>query len=316
MTNRVLITGGFGYLGGRIAQAISKNPDCIVRLAGRSRQPAPEWLPGAETVALDVLDNGLIAEALKGVDTVIHLAALNEHQCAADPAAAINTNVTGTHNVLAQAAANGIERFIYFSTAHIYGTLVGTITEQSLPRPTHPYAITHYSAENFVAAAHDKQQLTGLVVRLSNGFGAPTHSRVDRWTLLVNDLCRQAVMTGKLVLHSSGLQKRDFITLEDVGRAAVHFLNVPRERCQDGIFNLGGDAVLSVWQMTQLIARRCEAVLGFCPDVIRPAPQPHESASEFRYSVDKIEGTGFGLLGNIEAEVDRFLVFCRASFGA
>jgi len=73
-----------------------------------------------------------------------------------------------------------------------------------VPRPVHPYAITHHAAEDFVLAAHDEKRLMGYVIRLSNGFGAPAHAGVDRWTLLVNDLCRQAVQTRQLILRSAG----------------------------------------------------------------------------------------------------------------
>ena len=76
-------------------------------------------------------------------------------------------------------------------------------------------------------------------------------------TLLVNDLCRQAVQTGKLVMRSSGLQQRDFITLTDVGRAVRHLLELPPADCGDGLFNLGGDNSISVWDMVQRVSLRC-----------------------------------------------------------
>lgn len=316
MSKRVLITGGYGYLGGRIAVELASNPEWIVRLGSRKAQAAPSWLPQAETVSMDVLETGSLPAAMADVQAVVHLAAMNENECVIDPGRAILVNTLGTLNALQAAIDAGVKQFIYFSTAHVYGApLVGSITEQTLPRPIHPYAITHHAAEGFILAAHDQKKITAIVVRLSNGFGAPTHPDVDRWTLLVNDLCRQAVQTRKLVLRSSGLQQRDFITLTDVARAVRHLLGLSRADCGDGLFNLGGDNPLSVWDMVQRIARRCQLTLGYLPGMERPAPQPDERAGTLNYHSDKLQKTGFMLRSNLDEEIDRTLLVCAQAWG-
>lgn len=316
MSKRVLITGGFGYLGGRIAVELASNPEWLVRLASRKAQAAPSWLPQAETVAMDVLEAGSLSAAMADVQAVVHLAALNENECVTDPGRAVLINTLGTLNALQAAIAAGVQRFIYFSTAHVYGApLVGDISEQTLPRPMHPYAITHHAAEDFVLAAHDQKKITGIVVRLSNGFGAPTHPDVDRWTLLVNDLCRQAVQNRKLVLRSSGLQQRDFITLTDVGRAVEHLLGLSQPDYGDGLFNLGGDNSLSVWDMVQRISQRCQITLGYLPSIERPAPRPDEQIATLSFRSDKLQKTDFMLHGNLDEEIDRTLLVCAQAWG-
>lgn len=316
MNKRILITGGGGYLGGRIAVELASNPEWIVRLCSRRAQSAPSWLPLAETVATDVLEVGSLSAAMEDVHAVVHLAAMNENECVVDPGRAVLINTVGTLNTLQAAIAAGAKHFIYFSTAHVYGApLVGHITEQTLPRPTHPYAITHHAAEDFVLAAHDQKKITGIVVRLSNGFGAPTHPDVDRWTLLVNDLCRQAVQTRKLVLRSSGLQLRDFITLVDIGRAVRHFLGLSQRDSGDGLFNLGGDNSLSIWNMAQKISQRCQLTLGFLPSIERPEPRPDEQVESLNYHSDKLQKTGFMLRGNLDEEIDQTLLVCAQAWG-
>lgn len=314
MSQTVLVTGGFGYLGGRIAVAIANQIDCQVRLASRKARPLPDWLPKAQTVALDVLDPASLAVALEGVQAIVHLAALNENQSIANPAQALLVNTLGTLNLLQVAIQNQVERFIYFSTAHVYGApLVGHITEKTLPRPLHPYAITHHAAEDFVLAAHDQSRITGLVVRLSNGFGAPTHVGVDRWTLLVNDLCQQAVQARHLTLRSSGLQRRDFITLLDVGRAVCHLLSLPPHACGDGLFNLGGENAMTVWEMARQIRKCCQDSLGFAPEIVRPNPEPEEKAATLTYDITKLKQTGFGLDGDVDIEIIRMLKLCDSA---
>ena len=308
---RVLITGGFGYLGGRIAVELSRDPGFIIILGSRKTQLAPKWLPQAEIVALDVLEPKTLVNAVEGVHAVVHLAAMNASECAVDPDKAVLVNTLGTLNVLQTSIDAGVERFIYFSTAHVYGApLIECITEATLPRPIHPYAITHCAAEKFVLAAHNQNKIVGIALRLSNGFGAPTHPDVDCWTLLVNDLCRQAVQTRKMVLRSNGLQQRDFISLMDVGRAVKHLISLPRGDCADGLFNLGGKASLSVWEMAQRVAQRCQIKLGFLPEIVRPEPRVNEQVEALQYNCDKLLESGYTLNGVIEEAIDETLLFC------
>ncbi|MCG3771002.1 MAG: dTDP-glucose 4,6-dehydratase [Nitrosomonadaceae bacterium] len=312
MMQRILITGGFGYLGGRIAAGVVRD-GWQVRLASRQKYAPPAWLPDAETTLLDVLQPNTFDAALSGVQAVVHLAALNEIESSANPKAAVRVNTLGSLHLLEAAIRAGIERFIFFSTAHIYGApLVGHITECSLPRPVHPYAITHRAAEDFVLAAHNKNAITGIVVRLSNGFGVPMHPEVDRWTLLVNDLCLQAVQNKKLTLRSRGLQQRDFIALHDVGRAVSHFLNLPRSGCGDGLFNLGGECAMTVCGMAQRIARCCRETLGYLPEIVRPDPEFQEGTVALQYDISKLKHSGFSINGNIDGEITRTLEMCAA----
>lgn len=321
MSGKTLITGGLGYVGGRVALELFKDKALTLRL-GTRRSPSelPSWVKGIKTVPLDISSDESVEQACKGVRTIVHLAAMNENECVKDPQAALAVNTAGTLRVLQCGQAAGVERFIYLSTAHVYASpLAGVITEESVPRPIHPYAITHKAAEDFVLAAHDTRKLTGIVLRLSNGFGAPADPDVDRWTLLVNDLARQAVLTRKLVLRSSGLSQRDFITLEDVCAAMVHFIALPARNCGNGLFNLGGEASMSVLAMAERISGRCEAVLGFRPVIERPAPSAQESSGEGQgaldYRIDKLKSTGFMLKGRFDEELDATLRLCKAAFG-
>ncbi len=314
---KILIAGGFGYIGGRIARHLANESGVTVRLA--TSQPAakaPAWLPAAQVVSMDLCNDADVETACRGVTGIVHLAALNEHDCVADPQRALQVNGLGTLNLLRAAQRCRASKFIYFSTAHVYGApLAGTITESTLPRPAHPYAITHRLAEDFVLAARDQGAIDGVVVRMSNGFGAPVRAGVNRWTLIVNDLCRQAVSTRKLVLRSSGIQLRDFVTLGDAARAVDHLLRLPVTATSDGLFNLGGECVMSVSDLTERIAGRCAAVLGFRPVVEKPAPAAGEKADALDYRIDKLKQTGFALQGGMDAEIDATLRLCHEAFG-
>ena len=318
MTDVVLITGGLGYVGGRVAKALAQCGKHRVVLATQHAKPAPPvWLSTAKMVTLDVTRDTDFDQACTGVTSIIHLAAINEQDCVADPQRALLVNGLGTLKLLQAAQRAGVERFIYLSTAHVYGApLAGTITENSLPRPTHPYAITHHIAEEFVLAAHAQRTLTGIVLRMSNSFGAPTHAGIERWELIVNDLCRQAVRQKQLVLRSSGLQRRDFITLGDAGRAVDHVLHLSVAACSDGLFNLGGECTLSIIELAKRIAERCATTLGFRPAIQRPQPAAGETGNTLDYRFDKLKATGFAVHGGMDAEIDATLRLCQETFGA
>lgn len=317
MSKKVLITGGLGYLGGRLAQELVQNPAYALRLATRRTAPVlPPPLAGCEVVPFD-FDNGeLLGSACSGIKCVVHLAALNENDCAQDSETAFKINVIGTLRLLDRAIEAGVEKFVYFSTAHVYGApLAGNITEETVPRPVHPYAITHKTAEDLVLATASVHKISGIVFRLANGFGAPIRPEVNRWTLLVNDLCRQAVRTRELRLKTHGLQQRNFITLSDVCQAVTHFLQLEDPRLGDGVFNLGAKRSLTILEMTELIANRCEVVLGFRPPIHRPLQGPGGAEPPLEYSVRKANLAGFAPEDNYPQEIDDCLRCCQRWFG-
>ena len=208
-----------------------------------------------------------------------------------------------------------MKRFIYFSTAHVYGSpLAGVIQEENVTRPLHPYAISHRSAEDFVLSAHDRGVLAGVVVRLSNVYGPPVHAEPKCWSLVVNDLCHQAVCERRVSLRSAGLQRRDFITMHDVCGVVGHFLTLPRQGLGDGLFNVGGDNPMLIIDVANLVAERCLVVLGFRPDIRKAQAVQGESPYELQYRISKLCATGFHLRGDAISEIDDTLRLCRTAF--
>lgn len=309
MNDRVLITGGMGLIGGRVAQSLAER-GYAVKLGSRKMQPVPSWLARAEVIPMDWLSSDSLISACNGVDAIVHLAAMNDLECLSDPVSAVEVNVVNTVRLVEAAKVTNVKRLIYFSTAHIYGApLVGYVDETTLPSCKHPYATSHRAAEDVVLASGDK--LSSVVLRLSNGFGRPSHAAVNSWNLLVNDLCRQAVTNRNLTLRSSGLQRRDFITLYDVCQVVDHMINLPDASIQNGIFNVGSGKSMQVVEMADMIKSRCTALFGYSPDIIRPMPDAFEVDIHFEYCIDKLRSTGFDVKGNFHQEIDSILMLCK-----
>ncbi len=310
--SRILITGGFGFVGGRLTRRLSEEhevwvssrknvPDGILRLHGNVRRIDHSLL----------LNPGLFPAF---IDTVIHLAALNEGDCLKNPSEAIRVNVDETRMILENSITRGVSDFIYFSTAHIYGSpLHGKITEESLPVPTHPYAITHRSAEDFVVAASMQKRIRGIVFRLSNSFGAPVSPHVDRWTLLANDLCRQAVEKGRLTLRSNGCQYRDFICLSDVEEVVAEII-ARAKNPEHIIYNLGSGISMRVIEMTDMIIQTAVTVLNKNISLDLPADVGPTQEPSLNYSINRLLAEGYQIKNDVNLELERLLQYCAENF--
>lgn len=310
MSVSLLVTGGFGYVGGRLLTSLRDRRSHDLRTS--TRRPAsqwPAWADGIRVIQAGLDDPAGLDRLCEGVDTIVHLAAMNAGACAADPEQAREINVEGTRRLIGAAERANVRRVIYFSTAHVYAApLVGRITEAEATTNTHPYAATHRAAEEVVLGS---AAVRGLVLRLSNAFGAPADSAADCWMLLVNDLCRQAVLDRRLVLRGSGVDRRDFITMEDVVAAVCHFLDLPDSALGDGLFNLGRGQSRSTLDMAELVAGRCESVLGYRPPVSCQASPPDRLPPDLDYRIDRLLETGFVPVDDAVSEVDATLALCR-----
>ncbi len=309
----ILITGGLGYLGGRIADSLKRNfPETTIILGTRRKiRDIPDWAESFKIIHLDICDSLSIEQAVVGSDTVIHLAALNEHESIKDIEAAWKTNALGTQALLSAANRKGVQRFVYFSTFHVYGDHKETIIENSSTRPHHPYAATHRAAEDMVRFYQHYKNMDTLILRLSNGFGYPMDTGIDRWTLVFNDLCRQAVTSGKMVLKSSGKQYRDFVSLHDVSAAVEHFLFTIQGQWGDGLYNLGGDGSLSIAEAAKTIAKVYEKKYGKRISIEIIGKDDEGTCDPVHFNVDKLKLTGFQLTGNMEMEIEQTLSLCE-----
>ncbi len=312
----VLITGGLGYIGGRLGQYLART-GATVRLGTRRSTAPPRWLTGASVVPTDWHSSTALQESCSGVDAVIHVAGANARDCLADPVAALEANGVATARLVQAAVRQKVTRFIYISTAHVYGSpLTGVITEDTCPAGLHPYATSHRAGEEVVRDASGRGEIEGLVIRLSNAFGPPAHADVDCWVLLCNDLCRQAVTTGRMVLSTPGLQRRDFITLTDTCRAIHYLLALPASKAGNGVFNLGGNWSPTVLELAGTLRAAASAVLRTEVELSAPATPPAAAPQPLRFGIDKLAGTGFVLTRDHSSEINQLLEFCKSAFSA
>jgi UDP-glucose 4-epimerase len=310
--SRILITGGFGFVGGRLSRRLSEEHE----VWASSRKPVPESILRLHGNVRRI-DHALLLDPAgfpASVDAVIHLAALNETDCVKFPSDAIRVNIDETRIILENSISKKVDQFIYFSTAHIYGApLEGTITEETLPWPVHPYAITHRAAEDYIIAATIQKKIKGTVLRLSNSFGAPVSPHVNRWTLLANDLCRQAVEKGTINLRSNGCQYRDFICLTDVEEIMARMLTNPRSPGHI-IYNVGSGISMRVIDMADSIIQSAVTVLKKNISLDLPAEFPPTDEPALIYSIGRLLSEGYHIANDVNIELEKLLQFCSENF--
>jgi UDP-glucose 4-epimerase len=305
---KIVISGGLGYVGGRLSKYLAEEGNEVIALSRQaSALPAVSW-PSRLTIMHP--DEVIVApEILRNVDAFIHLAALNENDCLKYPEKAIEVNIIQTLRWLETVYNAAVKKFVYFSTAHVYGKpLVGFYDEGTQAIPVHPYAITHKCAEDYVLSYNVEREMSNLVIRLSNSFGGPAFPTADRWTLLVNDLCRSAIKSGKMTLLSNGLQMRDFICLHDVCAGISHLVGSATNR-NVGIFNLSAGTATTVWDIALTIKEEAEDYLKRPVELVRKAVSGSEKIEPLEISNKKLLTTGFRLRGDVRAEVRSTLEF-------
>ena len=311
---RILITGGFGFVGGRLGKHLV---DCSheVILGSRKFRKSPNWQQKAEVVQIDWKNKTALNELCSGVDVLIHAAGMNAQDCAAFPEEALAFNGNTTATLVSSALKVGVKKFIYLSTAHVYkDPLVGIISENSQTTNTHPYATSHLAGENSVLEASRSNEIEGIVVRLSNTFGAPVHRSVDCWMLLINDLCRQSVTTGKLMLKTSGNQVRDFVPLTDVCRVIEYLVQSDTKISNTSVFNIASGVSCSIINIAYMVQNCCKDYLNFKPVIHQTVPAFSVSNSELNFKMTWLNSSNFKFIGDKRTEIKQLLKFCQSNF--
>jgi UDP-glucose 4-epimerase len=202
-----------------------------------------------------------------------------------------------------------LKRFVYASTIHVYGDLVGHLDESSPTRVKHPYGFTHQMSEQLFEYGFMKYKIPTTCLRFSNVFGAPANLGVNRWSLLVNDLCRQAVETRKLLLKSPNSQ-RDFIAMPDACMALERAIIHPDSESSFKIFNISSAKNMSVLQMAELIAARARLLFGTNIKITIDQNGVPASGIDFQISNSKAGSWGWTPTSDFAKEIDATLSLC------
>jgi len=196
-------------------------------------------------------DFNLLNEAMKGIETVFHQAALpSVYRSIIAPGTTNNVNITGTLNVLQAARANGVKRVIYASSSSIYGdSPVLPKTEEMLPQPVSPYAVSKLAGEHYCRVFSRIYDLETIVLRYFNVYG-PCQDPSSEYSGVIAKFIN-AFLAGKPVMvYGDGEQTRDFTYVDDVVEANI----LASQAQQSGeVFNVAGGNRFSLNRMIEIL---------------------------------------------------------------
>ncbi len=287
-----LITGGAGFIGANLAAHLVGTGAAVRILddfsTGKQENLLFEGRERLEVIAGDIRDPAVCRRAMQGVTRVFHHAALASVPASvADPVRCHDINVTGTLHLLAAAREAGVERFVFASSAAVYGNRpdegeggpdgeVPPKHERLLPDPLSPYAASKLAGEHYCRIFHDLYGLPTFCFRYFNIYG-PRQDPASEYAAAVPRFI-QAFLEGRPpVLYGDGLQSRDFVFVEDVVRANLLACEAPAT-IPERVFNLAGQNRISLLELlaelSRLTGRDCAPV--FAPP--RPGDVRHSWA--------------------------------------
>ncbi len=216
---RFLVTGGAGFIGSNIVEALVQRGDEVVvvdnlstgLLANLADFPDVRFLEG------DVADADLMREAVQGVDCVFHQAALASVQWSVErPQDTNRASVDGTLNVLTAAKDAGVRRVVYAASSSLYGDQYGAAKrENDPPDPLSPYAVAKLAGEYYCRAFHHTYGLETVCLRYFNVFG-PRQDPASPYSAVIPLFITAMLQGRRPVIYGDGRQSRDFTYVANV----------------------------------------------------------------------------------------------------
>ena len=273
---RVLVTGAGGFIGSHLAERLVANGASVRALVHYNALGTWGWLDQSpvrdqlEVCAGDICDRDSVRQAMTGMETVFHLAALiaipySYHA----PVSYMRTNVEGTLNVLQNARDLNVERVIHTSTSEVYGTARSTPINEAHPlQGQSPYSASKIGADKMAEAFHLSFGLPVVTVRPFNTFGPRQSARAVIPTIITQCLRGDAVRLGSL--HPT----RD---MNFIANTVSGF--VLAAECSEAVgktINLGSGREISIGDLAQLIGRLVGKPIEIITDDARVRPEKSE----------------------------------------
>lgn len=229
-----LVTGGAGFVGSHIVERLLAMGE-KVRVLDNFSFGSEENLQGledkVEVVRGDLLDTAVVRKAMEGVEIVFHQAALRSVPFSVKSPSLVNrVNVEGTLNTLIAARDAGVRRVVYASSSSVYGnTTVLPKSEEQLPMPISPYAVSKLTGEYYCKVFTEVYGLETISLRYFNVYGSRQDPNSQYAAVIPRFIC-WALKEEPLEVHGDGLQSRDFTYIDDVVAA-----NLQAAHSRDGI---------------------------------------------------------------------------------
>ncbi|MEI6915292.1 MAG: NAD-dependent epimerase/dehydratase family protein, partial [Armatimonadota bacterium] len=248
---RVLVTGGAGFIGSHLVEALVRDGRSVVVADNLTTGKTENIAPVMDKIDFRVLDIAQLdqaREAVKGVDAVLHHAALASVQGSVDdPVGADRINTTGTINMLQAAREADVKRFVFAASAAAYGDDPSfPKVETQAPRPLSPYAVAKIAGEYYCSVFWQLYGLPTICLRYFNVFG-PRQNPKSEYAAVIPKFIARMVDGQPPTIFGDGEQSRDFIYIGDVVRA--NLLALDTDKGFGEVINAAGGRSLTLNQL-------------------------------------------------------------------
>ncbi|MDP2927225.1 MAG: SDR family oxidoreductase [Candidatus Omnitrophota bacterium] len=279
--SRFLVTGGAGFIGSHIVEALVKQGE-YVRVLDNFSSGKISNLNGLEKkidlVKGDICSAAACIKAAKHIDFVLHQAALRSvPKSMIEPHAYNRVNIDGTLNMLEASVQNKVKRFVFASSSSVYGEVKDYPEKESfIPSPISPYALSKLTGEYYCKIFSLYFGLPTVALRYFNVFG-PRQSLDDDYAVVIPKFINCLLKNQSPPIFGNGRQSRDFTFVQNV--VLANLLAAGAHKVKYGIFNIAGGKDTSVLDLVKILNK----ILG---KDIRPKLFPKRPGDVFKTLAD------------------------------
>jgi UDP-glucose 4-epimerase len=288
---RVLVTGGAGFIGSHVAEALVARGDAVVVLDDLSNGLVENVPDGAVFVRGDVRDRADIARAFDAfgslgdgspADSVAHIAGqASTFKSFDSPSWDIEVNGVGTARMLEASRERGVRTFLFASSMTAYGPPAALPVREEFPCAAISfYGVTKYAAERavMIASTHSEGAMRAVAFRMFNVFG-PRQSLTNPYQGVMGIFLGRVLRGEEIVIFGDGEQSRDFVYVGDVAAAWLKALDAPPD--EPTALNLGTGTRITMndlWRRVALLCGRAPESYPHRHEAVRPGDQRHMQA--------------------------------------
>lgn len=252
---RILVTGGAGFIGSHICATLLREGHRVAVVDDLSTGLAENVPPGAALYYLSVTGDLSSVFASFRPEAVVHQAAqVSVPHSLAEPERDLAVNAGGTLNLLEHGRRHGLRRFVMASSAAVYGQPRYLPLDEEHPvAPLSPYALSKYTAEQYLGLYRELYGLSTCVLRYANVYGPRQVAHAEGGVVAIFSEC--AARGEVPVIFGDGEQTRDFVYVEDVARA-----NAAALTAGEGVFNIGTGRPTTINELWSLLPGNREPV--------------------------------------------------------
>ncbi len=257
---KILVTGGAGFIGSHIVDALLKRGHTVRVLDNFSSGKKENLAASINKIDLvrgDIRNKAVCQKAARSMDYIIHQAALRSvPKSLANPEEYNQVNIIGTLNLLRAAVANKIKVFVFASSSSVYGDVAKfPEKEDFLPQPISPYALTKLTGEHYCKIFSLNYKIATVCLRYFNVFG-PRQSLDDEYAVVIPKFIYSILNNQLIPVYGNGRQSRDFTYVANVVNANLAALKLSKSRGE--VFNVAAGRDYSVLEL----AAKLNKILG------------------------------------------------------